>query len=127
MKAAERLGICVGSAMSLVRRGILPATQIVPGSPWLVPLDALASEHAAPLVAGLEAWLRCERARLSRHNDVAKAMDYLLKRWPAFTRFLDDGKICLTHARCAVSPSADAAGCSRVPIAVVSGRPRSTR
>ena len=37
MKAAERLGICVGSAMSLVLRGILPATQIVPGSPWLVP------------------------------------------------------------------------------------------
>ena len=24
-------------------------------------------------------------------------MDYLLKRWPAFTRFLDDGKICLTN------------------------------
>ena len=44
MKAAERLGICVGSAMSLVRRGILPATQIVPGSPWLVPVEALASE-----------------------------------------------------------------------------------
>jgi DNA invertase Pin-like site-specific DNA recombinase len=44
MKAAERLGICVGSAMSLVRRGILPATQIVPGSPWLVPVDALSSQ-----------------------------------------------------------------------------------
>ena len=24
-------------------------------------------------------------------------MDYLLKRWPAFTRFLGDGKICLTN------------------------------
>jgi DNA invertase Pin-like site-specific DNA recombinase len=44
MKAAERLGICVGSAKSLVLRGILPATQIVPGSPWLVPVDALSSE-----------------------------------------------------------------------------------
>jgi len=44
MKAAERLGICVGSAMSLVRRGILPATQIVPSSPWLVPVEALSSE-----------------------------------------------------------------------------------
>ena len=44
MKAAERLGICVGSAKSLVLRGILPATQIVPGSPWLVPVAALASE-----------------------------------------------------------------------------------
>jgi DNA invertase Pin-like site-specific DNA recombinase len=44
MKAAEQLGICVGSAKSLVLRGILPATQIVPGSPWLVPVAALSSE-----------------------------------------------------------------------------------
>ena len=58
---------------------------------------ALRQQHAAPLVAELEAWMRGERARLSRHNDVAKAMDYMLKRWPAFTRFLDDGKICLTN------------------------------
>jgi hypothetical protein len=48
MKAAERLGICVGSAKSLVLRGILPATQVVPGSPWLVPVDALASEAVHP-------------------------------------------------------------------------------
>jgi len=44
MKAAEQLGICVGSAKSLVLRGVLPATQIVPGSPWLVPVEALTSE-----------------------------------------------------------------------------------
>jgi transposase len=53
--------------------------------------------YVAPLVADLEDWMRTERARLSRHNDVAKAMDYMLKRWPAFTRFLDDGRICLTN------------------------------
>jgi transposase len=50
-----------------------------------------------PLVAGLEAWMRTERARLSRHADTAKAIAYMLKRWPAFTRFLDDGRICLTN------------------------------
>ena len=50
-----------------------------------------------PLVADLEGWMRAERARLSRHADVAKAMDYMLKRWAAFTRFLDDGRICLTN------------------------------
>ena len=44
MKAAERLGICVGSAKSLVLRGVLPATQIMPGSPWLVSVAALTSE-----------------------------------------------------------------------------------
>jgi len=53
--------------------------------------------HVAPLVADLETWMRTERAKLSRHNDVAKAMDYMLKRWDAFTRFLDDGRICLTN------------------------------
>jgi DNA invertase Pin-like site-specific DNA recombinase len=44
MKAAELLGICVGSAKSLVLKGILPATQIMPGSPWMVPVEALTSE-----------------------------------------------------------------------------------
>jgi hypothetical protein len=50
-----------------------------------------------PLVAELEQWMRGVRSQLSRHSDVAKAMDYMLKRWPAFTRFLDDGRICLTN------------------------------
>ena len=54
-------------------------------------------EHSAPLVVELKAWMQQERARLSRHDDVAKAIDYLLKRWAAFTRFLDDGRICLTN------------------------------
>lgn len=53
--------------------------------------------QVAPLVASLEAWMRGERGRLSRHADVAKAMDYMLKRWVAFTRFLADGRICLTN------------------------------
>ena len=41
--------------------------------------------------------MRTERARLSRHASVAKAMDYMLRRWDGFTRFLDDGRICLTN------------------------------
>jgi len=41
--------------------------------------------------------MRQQRAKLSRSNDVAKAMDYMLKRWSAFTRFLDDGRICLSN------------------------------
>ena len=54
-------------------------------------------ERSAPLVAELETWMREERAKLSRGGDVAKAMDYMLKRWRAFTRFLDDGRICLSN------------------------------
>jgi transposase len=53
--------------------------------------------RVTPLVSGLETWMRAERARLSRHAEVAKAMDYMLKRWVAFTRLLDDGRICLTN------------------------------
>jgi transposase len=49
------------------------------------------------LVADLESWMREQRAKLSRSNDVAKAMEYMLKRWPAFTRFLDDGRICVSN------------------------------
>jgi len=54
-------------------------------------------ERSADPAHALEEWLRTERTRLSRHAPVAKAIDYMLKRWPAFTRFLDDGRICLTN------------------------------
>jgi transposase len=58
---------------------------------------AIRQVRVAPLVTSLEQWMRGERTRLSRHADVAKAMDYMLKRWDAFARFLDDGRICLTN------------------------------
>jgi len=51
----------------------------------------------APLVEELLVWMRSERAKLSRHNEVAKAMDYMLKRIEAFTRFLGDGRICISN------------------------------
>jgi hypothetical protein len=54
-------------------------------------------EHSAGLVADLETWMRAERAKPWRHNDVAKAMDYMLTRWASFTRFLSDGRICLSN------------------------------
>jgi transposase len=58
---------------------------------------AMRREITAPLVADLEQWLRSERATLARHNPVAGAIDYMLKEWAAFARFLDDGRICLTN------------------------------
>jgi hypothetical protein len=51
----------------------------------------------APLVRELIDWMTRERAKLSRHNEVAKAMDYMLRRIEAFTRFLNDGRICLSN------------------------------
>ena len=49
------------------------------------------------IVADLQSWMRAERTRLSRHAETAKAIDYVLTRWPTFTRFLDDGRICLSN------------------------------
>jgi transposase len=58
---------------------------------------AVRCEKSTPLVTDLEIWMRQQRALLSSGNDTAKAINYLLNRWAAFTRFLDDGRICLTN------------------------------
>ena len=58
---------------------------------------AVRQRESKPIVVDLETWMRAERARLSRHAETARAIDYMLTRWPAFTRFLDDGRICLSN------------------------------
>jgi transposase len=58
---------------------------------------AVRQRLSAPLVADLEVWMREQRAKLSRSNDIAKAMNYMLKRRPSFTRFLNDGRVCLSN------------------------------
>jgi transposase len=54
-------------------------------------------EKSRPLVIALEIWRRQQRTLLSSGNDTAKAINYLLNRWVAFTRFLDDGRVCLSN------------------------------
>ena len=41
--------------------------------------------------------MREQRARVSKNSDTGKAIDYSLKRWTALTRFLDDGRLCMTN------------------------------
>jgi transposase len=85
-------------------------------------------ERVAPLVSALETWMRTERAKLSRHSEVAKAMNYMLNRWETFTRFLQDGRICPPttppSGRCVASRSGASRGCSPAPIAAASARGR---
>lgn len=45
----------------------------------------------------LEAWLREQRARLSNSSSVAKPIDYMLRSWDRFARFVNNGRICLTN------------------------------
>ena len=58
---------------------------------------AVRQKRSKPIVDDLETWLCAERRKLSSKTRLAKAIDYSLKRWPAFTRFLTDGRICLSN------------------------------
>jgi len=58
---------------------------------------ATRQELSAPLMAELHTWLTEQVAKLSRGHGLTKACFYMLKRWDAFTRFLDDGRVCLTN------------------------------
>src|SRR3546814_18409827 len=59
--------------------------------------DLIRQELSAPLVAELERWMRDTGPRLSRGHDIAKAIGYVQRRWTAFTRFLEDGRVCLSN------------------------------
>jgi len=71
---------------------------------------ALRQKHVAPLVTDLETWMRGALGKMSRHAEVGRAMDYMLKRWDTFSRFLHDGRICLTAAR-VIAVELGKAGC----------------
>jgi len=58
---------------------------------------AVRDQRSRPLMAELEIWLRQQRAKLSPKSETARAIDYSLKRWPAFTRFLDEGRLCMSN------------------------------
>jgi len=55
------------------------------------------NERSRSLVIELERWLREQRARVSKNSETGKAIDYSLKRWCALTRFLDDGRLCMSN------------------------------
>ncbi|MBJ7408344.1 MAG: IS66 family transposase [Bradyrhizobium sp.] len=58
---------------------------------------AVRQERSKPLLEDMHAWLLRERETLSRSAEVLKPMNYMLRRWDDFARFLDDGRICLTN------------------------------
>src|SRR3954452_23691075 len=50
---------------------------------------AVRQEKSKPLVDGTDAWVLRERETLSRSAEVLKPINYMLKRWANFARFLD--------------------------------------
>jgi transposase len=94
----ERTGIIYPIALEAVQRldALFDIERAINGKS--VPeRRAVRQELSAPLMAELHAWLIAQREKLSRNHDLAKAINYMLRRWDAFTRFLDDGRICVTN------------------------------
>lgn len=58
---------------------------------------AVRQARSTPLIESFEIWLRGERKQLSSKGPLAKAIDYQFNHWAAFTRFLEDGRICLSN------------------------------
>jgi transposase len=58
---------------------------------------AARAERSAPILDELEPWLRRQLERLSRKSEVGKAIAYTTKRWATLTRFMSDGRICLSN------------------------------
>jgi transposase len=49
--------------------------------------------RARPLLDSMHRWLQEMLATLSTKSETAKAIRYMLDRWPALTRYVDDGRI----------------------------------
>jgi transposase len=58
---------------------------------------AVRQSSSRALVEALESYMREELTKLSPSHDLAKAIRYMLKRWHAFTLFLNDGRVCLSN------------------------------
>jgi transposase len=65
----------------------------------LAPQERFAARHerSRQLVIALEAWLREQRVKVSGQSETGKAIAYSLTRWAALTRFLEDGRLCMSN------------------------------
>ena len=94
----ERAGMIYPIALEAVRRldALFEIERAISGKSAADRL-AVRQEVSAPLIAELHTWLAAQCAMLSRNHDLAKACHYMLRRWGAFTRFLGDGRVCLSN------------------------------
>ncbi len=54
---------------------------------------AVRQEHAVPRLGKLKEWLEATLRKTSKKSDLAAAIRYTLTRWPALTRYCEDGRI----------------------------------
>jgi len=58
---------------------------------------AVRQQKSKPLFDEMHEWLTAVRATLSHSSEAREPIEYMLKRWAGFARFIDDGRICLTN------------------------------
>lgn len=58
---------------------------------------AVRQTQSRPLADALHAYMQEQLTKLARGHDLAKAFNYMLKRWACFTLFLGDGRVCLSN------------------------------
>lgn len=59
--------------------------------------QAMRQERAGPKLAELKAWCEQQRDVVLPKSPTGGAIQYLLKRWDVFTRYLDDGRIAIDN------------------------------
>jgi transposase len=79
-EALQRIGALYAIERDI--RGSLPALRA-----------RVRQERAGPLLDALHAWLAATLQTVSTKSDLAGAIKYALVRWPALTRYRDDGRI----------------------------------
>jgi hypothetical protein len=52
-------------------------------------------QHSRPQVQAFRTWCENQLTRIPAKGDLAKAMHHALNRWPAFTLFLEDGRVAI--------------------------------
>lgn len=75
----------------------LPMARSANGTTDFAPLrrvrKTVRQARAKPLLDSMHTWLEAALAKLSRKSDTAAAIRYALSRWPALTRYVDDGAL----------------------------------
>jgi len=61
--------------------------------------QALRQARSKPIAEALHEWMQTQRLKVPEGTAIANALDYSLKRWPALTRYLDDGAIPIDNNR----------------------------
>lgn len=94
----DRTGMIYPIALEAVRRldALFEVERTIIGKSAVKRLT-VRRELSLPLMTELHAWLGTQLATLSRNHDLSRAINYMLRRWDAFTRFLDDGRICISN------------------------------